>query len=440
MCFALPQLSFEYLLSFSFSLSIMSAPFIAIVRRLPGGRGIKQPRNPNFFTAIPVATRPENVRSYFRLWSKNATRFINYGSTRQHADLQRTGLSFYSSIAHSHDSVSPLARDAMRASPSLAAADAVPGLLHGGASSLGGASSGASNTCRSSVCSVLGHHNASFHPLPSVTAASTSLAAANSVASAATAATTETAAAAMSTNEGPVYPSSSPSADVAPRRTSKFSIRQLAERRGLSGKALTMITAYDAPTASLAERAGVDMILVGDSVGMVVLGYENTTAVTMDEMIHHCKAVVRGAKLPFIVGDMPFGAYLTPDSAVANAARLLKEGGVDAVKLEGGERVARQVRAIVDAGIPVIGHIGLTPQSQAALGGFVLQGKTVEAAKQVLCDAIAIQQAGASAIVLEMIPAPVAAYITEALQIPTIGIGAGAGTSGQVLVLHDMYV
>jgi len=202
---------------------------------------------------------------------------------------------------------------------------------------------------------------------------------------------------------------------------------------------ITMVTAYDYPTGVLADRAGIDIILVGDSLAMVVLGYENTVTVTMEEMLHHCRAVARGAQHPLLVGDMPFMSYhVSTAQAVENAGRFLKEGDMDVVKLEGGQERAQAVRAIVDAGIPVMGHIGLTPQTISKLGGFRTQGKTVEAALQLIDDALALEGAGCFSLVLEAIPDRVATLITQKLKIPTIGIGAGAGTDAQVLVLHDM--
>jgi len=202
---------------------------------------------------------------------------------------------------------------------------------------------------------------------------------------------------------------------------------------------ITMVTAYDYPTGVLADRAGMDIILVGDSLAMVVLGYENTVTVTMEEMLHHCRAVARGAQHPLLVGDMPFMSYhVSTAQAVENAGRFLKEGDMDVVKLEGGQERAQAVRAIVDAGIPVMGHIGLTPQTISKLGGFRTQGKTVEAALQLIDDALALEEAGCFSLVLEAIPDRVATLITQKLKIPTIGIGAGAGTDAQVLVLHDM--
>jgi 3-methyl-2-oxobutanoate hydroxymethyltransferase len=202
---------------------------------------------------------------------------------------------------------------------------------------------------------------------------------------------------------------------------------------------ITMLTAYDYPTALLIDQAGIDMILVGDSMGMVVHGLESTLPVTMDMMVTHCAAVRRGVKRAYLLGDMPFMSYqVTIEEAKRNAARLLVEGGVDAVKLEGGVPMADTIRALVDIGIAVEGHIGLTPQSVSAMGGFKVQGKTVETARRLLDDARAVEQAGAMSIVLEGIPARLAALISRSLRIPTIGIGAGGGCDGQVLVTHDI--
>jgi len=191
--------------------------------------------------------------------------------------------------------------------------------------------------------------------------------------------------------------------------------------------------------ALLEDRAGIDIILVGDSVAMTVLGYENTLPVTMDEMIHHTKAVVRGAKYPLILGDMPFMSYNTCEKeAIFNAGRFMKEGGADAVKLEGGASVKEIVKAIVRAGIPVMGHIGLTPQTISMLGGFKVQGKDAKAAQKIIDDALSLQDAGAFSVLLEAVPAPIAKRVTERLTVPTIGIGAGVHCDGQVLVVHDM--
>ena len=202
---------------------------------------------------------------------------------------------------------------------------------------------------------------------------------------------------------------------------------------------ITMLTAYDYSFAKLMDEAGINSILVGDSVGMVCLGYEDTLPVTMEDMIHHTKAVARGAKNALVVADMPFMSYQTSVyDAVVNAGRLIKEGGAQAVKLEGGFEVTEQIKAIVDASIPVVAHIGLTPQSVNAFGGFKVQGKSEAAAQKLLDEARAVEKAGAFAVVMECVPAKLAAKITEELSIPTIGIGAGAGCDGQVLVYQDM--
>lgn len=202
---------------------------------------------------------------------------------------------------------------------------------------------------------------------------------------------------------------------------------------------LTELTAYDYPTAQWVDQSGIDMILVGDSLAMVVLGQEDTLSVGMDEMIHHTRAVSRAARRALVIGDMPFLSYQAGvEQAVMNAGRFLKEGRAQAVKLEGGRKVVPQVRAIVDAGIPVQGHIGLTPQSVAQMGGFKVQGKTAEAARALEEDAQALADAGCFSIVLEAIPAPIAARITDSVPIPTIGIGAGPDCDGQVLVVHDV--
>ena len=205
------------------------------------------------------------------------------------------------------------------------------------------------------------------------------------------------------------------------------------------GEKLSMLTAYDYSTAKLEDESGINGILVGDSLGNVVLGYEDTVSVTMEDMIHHGAAVARGAKNALVVVDMPFMSYeATVEEAVRNAGRLMKEGRAGAVKLEGGVRVAEQIRAIVKAGIPVMGHIGLTPQSINVLGGFKVQGKSEEAARALLADAKAVEEAGAFAVVIEAVPAALAQMITDAVSIPTIGIGAGAGCDGQILVYQDM--
>jgi 3-methyl-2-oxobutanoate hydroxymethyltransferase len=218
----------------------------------------------------------------------------------------------------------------------------------------------------------------------------------------------------------------------------KLPITELAEMKA-RGEKIVMVTAYDAPSARLADAAGVDLILVGDSAAMVVLGHESTVPATVDELLMLTRAVTRGAKRPLVVADLPFGSFQVSDQgALENAIRFVKEAGAEAVKLEGGVAMASRVRAIVDAGIPVMGHIGLTPQSATALGGFKAQGRTAAKARQLVEDALALEAAGCFAIVLEAVPAQVAARVTAALAVPTIGIGAGVDCDGQVLVWHDM--
>jgi 3-methyl-2-oxobutanoate hydroxymethyltransferase len=205
------------------------------------------------------------------------------------------------------------------------------------------------------------------------------------------------------------------------------------------GERIPMLTAYDYPTARILDEAGIPMILVGDSLGQVVLGYETTVKVTMEEMLHHTRAVVRGTRRALVIGDMPFLTYATTDEATENAGRFMQDGGAQAVKVEGGVRTARVVEALVKSGVPVQGHIGWTPQSQHGMGGKVkVQGKSRDAARALLHDAISIQEAGAFSIVLELVPEQLAAVITSRLRIPTIGIGAGPSCSGQVQVVTDL--
>ena len=205
------------------------------------------------------------------------------------------------------------------------------------------------------------------------------------------------------------------------------------------GELLTMLTAYDYLTARAVDQSGIDSILVGDSLGMVMLGYENTLPVTMEEMLHHCRAVSRGSSRALLIGDMPFMSYqVSTPEAVRNAGRFLQEAGMDAVKLEGGLERLDAIKAIIGSGIPVLGHLGLTPQSVHQLGGFKAQGTNAEAARKLLKDAKLLDQVGCFGIVLESVPDRVAAYISDQISIPTIGIGAGAGCDGQVLVTHDL--
>ncbi|MBL7213097.1 MAG: 3-methyl-2-oxobutanoate hydroxymethyltransferase [Desulfobacteraceae bacterium] len=218
----------------------------------------------------------------------------------------------------------------------------------------------------------------------------------------------------------------------------KITISGLQEKKD-KGEKITMMTAYDYPTASLVEQAGIDTILVGDSLGMVVLGYDSTVPVTMDEMLHHSKTVTRGAKNTFVIGDMPFMSYqVSVEKAVENAGRFMKEAGCDSVKLEGGSEVCHVVKAIVDAGIPVCAHIGLTPQTATKLSGFRVQGKDAKSARELVQAAKDLEEAGIFMVVMECIPDLVAAKITKELNVPTIGIGAGKDCDGQVLVYHDV--
>jgi len=217
----------------------------------------------------------------------------------------------------------------------------------------------------------------------------------------------------------------------------RYSISDIRDMKSKKEKIL-MVTAYDYATARLVEEAGIHSILVGDSLGMVVLGYESTIPVTIDEMLHHTRAVVRGTKRALVVGDMPFMTYtVSVESALRNAARFIQEGGCQTVKLEGGETVAETVRRIVSCGIPVCGHIGLTPQSVNALG-YKIQGKTAAAAEKLINDAVSLDQAGAYSVVLECVPSELARLISEKISIPTIGIGAGSHTDGQIQVIHDV--
>jgi 3-methyl-2-oxobutanoate hydroxymethyltransferase len=217
----------------------------------------------------------------------------------------------------------------------------------------------------------------------------------------------------------------------------KLTAHDIQARKG--GPKLSMVSVYDFPFARLAEEAGIDILLVGDSLGMVVQGHDSTVPVTLDDIVYHAKAVRRGAGRTHVVADLPFLTYHTDTGrAIENAGRLLQEGGADSVKLEGGQEIAERAAAIVRAGIPVMGHVGLTPQSAGALGGFKVQGRDVASARKILADAQAIADAGAHAIVVEVIPAELGGIITERVSIPTIGIGAGAACDGQVLVAHDL--
>jgi len=226
--------------------------------------------------------------------------------------------------------------------------------------------------------------------------------------------------------------------DPNPEAVSKVTVPWILERK-LKGEKISCLTAYDYPTARLVDEAGIDMILVGDSLAQVVLGYESTVPVTVDEMLHHLRAVRRATRHALLIADLPYGAYhVNEEQALASGIRYLKEGGAEAVKIEGGRKRAALIRHLTEAEIPVMGHIGLTPQSLHALGGYRVQGKTLESAAELISDAEAVEDAGAFALVLEGIPRELAAIITRRLRIPTIGIGAGPDCDGQVLVLHDL--
>lgn len=217
-----------------------------------------------------------------------------------------------------------------------------------------------------------------------------------------------------------------------------MTIQRLKQMRA-ANTPIAMLTAYDYPTARACDSYGADITLVGDSLAQVCLGYDSTTRLTMDEMLYHCRAVARGTRIPFLVADMPFGSFqASPDDTVRNAIRLVQEGGVEAVKMEGGEEVLESVRRLTSVGIPVMAHVGLLPQRHTSCSGYRVQGKTASSASAILRAARRLQEAGAFSVVLEAIPAPLAKHITEQLEIPTIGIGAGNGTSGQVLVWDDM--
>ncbi len=239
----------------------------------------------------------------------------------------------------------------------------------------------------------------------------------------------------MSTTVPAIQTAAVGSAAPQRKKVTVSTLRQKKER----AEPITMLTAYDYPTAMAEDWAGIDAILVGDSLGMVVLGYQNTLPVTMEEMLHHSRAVARGARYALLIGDLPFMSYqVSTESAVRNAGRFLQEGGMEAVKLEGGRERIDAVRAIVGAGIPVMGHLGLTPQSINQLGGFRPQGRTASSAKRLFEDALLLEQAGCFCLVLESVPARLAELVSKRLSIPTIGIGAGIGCDGQVLVTHDL--
>lgn len=218
----------------------------------------------------------------------------------------------------------------------------------------------------------------------------------------------------------------------------KITVKDIINQKQKEQKKIVVLTAYDFPFAKLVDEAGIDIVLVGDSVGMVCLGYETTLPVSMSDMLHHVKAVSRAVKRALIVADMPYGSYRSVGSAIRNARQFLKEAGAEAVKLEGGKRILSQVKALVRVGIPVMGHLGMTPQSIKELGGYKVQGKTREDADRIFEDALELERVGIFSLVLECVPVSLANRITKGIKIPTIGIGAGPGTDGQVLVLHDL--
>jgi 3-methyl-2-oxobutanoate hydroxymethyltransferase len=229
----------------------------------------------------------------------------------------------------------------------------------------------------------------------------------------------------------------SASSSPTPEAVRRLTVSDIARMYG-DGERIAMLTAYDHPTARLLDEAGIPMLLVGDSLGRAVLGYENELSVTMADMLHHAAAVTRGARRALVIGDMPFLTYATPEDGLKNAGLFIHDAGVQAVKVEGGVRSARVIETLVRAGIPVMAHIGLTPQSANAIGKFRVQGKTSDQARALLHDALAVQEAGAFSVVLELVPEQLAAAITERLRIPTIGIGAGPGCSGQVQIINDL--
>ncbi|ORZ13047.1 ketopantoate hydroxymethyltransferase-domain-containing protein [Absidia repens] len=235
----------------------------------------------------------------------------------------------------------------------------------------------------------------------------------------------------------PRFYSSPPAAPSSVQQRKKLTILNI-NRMYKHGEPISMMTAQDYPSGLMVDRSGIDICLVGDSLAMVALGYDSTNPLTVDEMLHHCRAVARGSKSPFLIADLPSGSYeVSPEEAVRTSLRLVKEGNMEAVKLEGGKEMAGTIRRIASVGIPVMAHIGLTPQRQSALGGFRVQGKTAKQAMNLVEDALAVQEAGAFAVLLEAMPAQIGDYITQRLSIPTIGIGAGPMCSGQVLVLND---
>eukprot|EP01101_Sappina_pedata_P010036 TRINITY_DN6222_c0_g1_i1.p1 TRINITY_DN6222_c0_g1~~TRINITY_DN6222_c0_g1_i1.p1 ORF type:complete len:1151 (+),score=340.18 TRINITY_DN6222_c0_g1_i1:26-3454(+) len=369
-----------------------SQPFIAVVRRCPGGKGYKMCRNiqldsiphPMQNSCIPPEGGAENLKSYLVAWPKRLTTFMNYGTSSIHSQHRMFG-TVYDNQTRTFSTRS-LAQTKGASEADSAAKDA-----------------NSSHQLDEQYVVYGSSKSEAVQRDPSW----------------------------QRGTDG-----SSPSSPL-PQPRPPTTLRTLKSKYE-SADPIVMVTAYDHSGALLADQAGIDMILVGDSLAMVMLGHDSTAPATMDQMISHTQSVRRGAKSSFVVADLPFGSYLTVDDALKNSARFVKECGADAIKLEGGKRIADKVRALVDAGFVVVGHIGLTPQTSTSQGGFVLQGKSTQDAANLIEDALELQKAGCFAIVLEMVPHQLAGYITRNLSIPTIGIGAGNQCSGQVLVYHDL--
>tara|TARA_B100000524_G_scaffold346315_1_gene246306 strand:+ start:416 stop:2677 length:2262 start_codon:yes stop_codon:yes gene_type:complete len=389
------------------------AGFCVQLHRGIGGCGIKACRDGTLPLRFLADTKAVNLTTYLRPWPRHLTTFLCYGTSRR---MPSPGM--------------PLVRgslvrgpQALRARPYVSVPEKA---IRESSAWREDGDAGQLPPAREGSPPAAAHEDAAAQPKSTVAAAVVSGPAATTAIEQPVAATEQLAAAAAQ-----------PAAAKARAAIKKVGLRQLQamyERR----EPISVLTAYDYLSARLADEAGADIVLVGDSLGMVVLGHEDTTEVTVDQMVHHCQAAARGTRRALLVGDLPFGSYLTPDEAARSGVQLLKHGRVDAVKLEGGTRVLAQVRALVDAGIAVMGHIGLTPQSHMALGGYGVQGRTAADAASLLEEARALKEAGCFSVVLEMVPAAVAQMITERLSLPTIGIGAGPGTSGQVQVFHDV--
>ena len=380
--------------------------YTAVIRRLAGGVGTKTAKRGGGDLFI-LDTSTQNLQTFFRIWPRHLTTYLCYGrSARAELTHPSAGgpLALGAGARRGYARLGPGAEQAELA-------DAVSLSTPGGGA-------------RSAILPV--GDSVAEPPLAGAAAAIGTRMEQKQPASHAPA-----------EPQPQPEPSVDPASPPPPKPRPKVTLHSLRLKHARA-QPISMVTAYDYPSARLADAAGVDVLLVGDSLGMVVLGRDDTTDVTMDEMVHHCRAARQGSERALVVGDLPFGSCVTPLDAARNATRLVKEGRVDAVKIEGGRRMVEQVRAIIDAGVAVVGHIGLTPQSYAALGGYRVQGNTAEAAATLLDEARALEAAGVVAVVLELVPAPVATAITERLNVPTVGIGAGGGTSGQVQVFHDV--